>query len=633
METSFASSEGKGVGGGFYEAPVLCGEGSLHGRGFIRRFINRREQKMGRQRIPVFFKGASGLLSFWCLLFILLPTSSAARDYKFTDAHLHYVNYVLQSQTFEILFPEMDKNKIERAVVFGLGYGISWPEIRVDREKYYLDPQQGTEDTPPVYFTKMGDYRLLMDYGKLPPARKAKIYPFLQAINVMDRNEIYYVMEMFNNHPELCGIGELMIRQGALNRVTPLTPTGDSGALDPILDFAAANRMPVLIHQNLSNETSKSSEDLLNPIYLKEITDLLARHPQTTVIWAHAGISRNLYVRDHLSLLKRLLVAYPNLYFDLSWIVWENCITKDLKAWADLIVDHPDRFILGSDKIGSFVDRPAHRLSESASQLLSSQANDTGQGVAMKRYIPLLQEIDKRRDGEAVSDMLCYRNINWLLSRIESGCKSGKPIVNPWKNSDPWKDPRYARPVITAKLNKDRPVTIAVPTKYENLTVDIREKYFRGDKKLVYAGIIEGITVPRGKKMQGLSLFTAPGFKNYIGFIDNSQVEAKPIQSVLFIENWEEAFGYQKDGKMFFPNGNWPTVPWWKDESGKYGRIDKVRVPDGRRLILYGDEYFRGEVLRTISSTKGSFESLGELGDKVKSFQFVPDDKKLEAGR
>jgi len=585
---------------------------------------------MARGRIQNILKGCTGLLSFLSLLMILPPCPSDGRDYKFTDAHLHYVNYVVQSQGFENLLPEMEKNKIERSVVFGLGYAISWPEIRVEREKYYLDPQTGVNDTPPVYFTKRGDYRLLMDYGKLSPKQKAKIYPFLQGINVMDRNEIYYVMEMFNHHPELCGIGELMMRQGVFNRLTPLSPEGDSAALDPILDFAAANRMPVLIHQNLADETSKGPDDLRDPVYLKEITDLLTRHPDTTVIWAHAGLSRNLYIRDHLTLLRRLLVAHPNLYFDLSWIVWENGIEKDLKSWADLIVEHPDRFLLGSDKIGGFVDRPALELSESASKLLSSQANDTGQGRAMKRFIPLLQEIDTRRDGAAVSDMLTYRNINWILSRIEAGCKSGKPVVNPWKGGDPWKDPRYARPVLTAKLKDGGSVAIGVHSQYENLAADIRTKYFRWDKKLEYTGISAGITVPCGKNMQGVGLFEAPGFRSYSGFIDNTRIEAMPVQSLLFIDSWEGAFEYQKDGKIFFPNGNWPTVPWWGGESSKYGRINKARVPNGRRLILYADEYFRGEVLRTISSTQGAFEDLGDLGDKVKSFQFVTDEKRTE---
>ena len=70
-----------------------------------------------------------GILLLSLLLF-LPSTSGYGRDYKFTDAHLHYVNYIPQTQNFDNLFSEMDENKIERAVVFGLGYGISWPDIR-----------------------------------------------------------------------------------------------------------------------------------------------------------------------------------------------------------------------------------------------------------------------------------------------------------------------------------------------------------------------------------------------------------------------------------------------------------------------------------------------------------------------
>ena len=582
---------------------------------------------MGKYEILGVSKIGYGILLLYSLFF-LSATPGYGREYRFSDVHLHYVDYVLQSQGFQSLFSEMDKNKIERAVVFGLGYGISWPDIRAYRVRYYTNPQTGTDYIPPVYFTKMGDYRLLADYGELSPRRKAMIYPFLQAINVTDRNEIYYVREMFSKHPELCGIGELMIRQGELNQVTPLVPQGDSVALDPILDFAAANRFPVLLHQNLSDETSKSPDDLLDPVYLKEITDLLTRHPETTVIWAHAGISRNLYVKEYNTLLERLLVAHPNLYFDLSWIVWENGIEKDLKTWADLIVRFPDRFMLGSDKIGSFKVRSFDRSSESWSNLLSSRTSDTGLGDAMKRYTPLLREIDKRPDGEAVSDMISYRNINWILSRIQHGCKTGKPVVDPWKGGDPWKDQRYARPVMTVKMINDNPVPISIHTHYKNLADDIREKYYCWNKKRDYAGIAEGISIPKSDRKQGVGIFTSSGFRNYTGFIDVSQKEAIPVQSVLYIDNWDEAFGYKNDETIFFPNGNWPQVPWWNDESSKHGRIDKVRVPEGRELILYEDEYFRGEVLRKIPATKGKFESLGDVADRVKSFQFVPEGNK-----
>ena len=564
---------------------------------------------------------------FFCLILMSFLLSSLAhgRDYKFTDAHLHYVNYVLQSENFSNLFDEMDRNHIERVVVFGLGYAVSWPEIRPSRMKYYASPEKDVEDSPGVYLTKMGDYRLLSDYARLSPKQKVKIYPLLQAINVTDRNEIYYVQKMFGYHPELCGIGELIIREGELNHLTSQAPSGDSVVLDPILDIAAANHMPVIIHHNLAEASPKNPSELLDPLNLKEITDLLTRHPGVTVIWAHAGLSRNVHVREYLTLLKRLLTAHPNLHFDLSWIVRENSIEKDLQAWADLIMAHPDRFLIGSEKIGTFKGKKTEQLSESWSRFLSSQATDTGLGETLKAYVPLLQELDRRPDGEAVSDMITHRNMNWILSRITNGCKTGKPIVDPWKGTDPWKDTRYARPVLKVKMSPDTDLPISVCSSFSHLSEDIHAKYYGGDHKNDYTGVANGIAIPQDDRKHGVALFAAPGFRNYTGYIDRSRQGSFSVQSLFLIDNWDEAFAYENKGMVFFPNGSWPTVPWWKDDAGVFGRIEKVKVPDGKHLILYADEYFRGEILGTISATQGKYVSLGDAAERVKSFQFVPE--------
>ncbi len=579
-------------------------------------------------------KGCVGFGFVFLVLWVwLMPSSVQSRDYRFTDAHLHYVNYVLQSQGFQNLFAEMDANRIERAVIFGLGYGISWPDIRAYRVRHYTDPRTGTDYTPPVYFTKAGDFRLLMDYGKLAPQLKARIYPFLQAIDVTDRNEIYYVRDMFMNHPELCGIGELMMRQGELNRLTPLMPTGNSVALSPILDFAAANRMPVIFHQNLGEEASGDPEEPADPIYLKEITDLLTRHPETVLIWAHAGLSRNLYVKDHLVLLRRLLAAHPTLYFDLSWIVVENSILRDIRGWADLIMDYPDRFMLGSDKLGSFRSRTAQRLPDDWSVLLSSHAADIGLGETMRRFTPLLREIDQRRDGQAVSDMIAFRNINWLLSLIRGGCKTGKPVTDPWRGGDPWRDARYARPVMSLKLTTGNILPISVHANYANLAEDFPTKYYSWKETHAYEGTAVQVTIPKGDQKIGVGLFAKPGFRHYLGTVEESKTINAEVQSLVLIESWEGAFRYRTSGKIFYPSGNWPEVPWWEVEAETPDMIDAARVPQGKRLLLYGEPYFQGSILRSIPATNGQFEELGDLAGKVQSFQFLPAEKMADVSR
>ena len=569
--------------------------------------------------------GKKLVLFFLFFAIALSPYDVCGRDYRFTDAHLHYVNYAIQSQGFPVLLAEMDKYKIDRAIVFGSGYEISWPDIRAYRLKYYLDPETGTAFVPPVYFTKRGDYRLLIDYAKLPYEKRTRLFPFLQGIEANNRNEIYYIREMFESHPGLCGIGEIMIREEMLNRLMPLIPQGDSIALDPILDFAAANRLPVIIRHDMAPEPIKPTKEPLEPIYLKEMTDLLSRHPDTIVIWAHAGIGRNIHIKEHHNLLRQLIAAHPNLYFDLSWFTWENSIEKNLNAWVDLITHHPDRFVLGSNKIGNFRENRIDEDKQSPewNAILSSQSGNMGIGDALKRYIPLLKAIDRQPDGEAISDMITYRNINWILGRITNACKTGKPVIDPWKGGDPWKDPRYARPVITIQLENKPSLPISLHANYKNIAHDITLKGYRWHEKPKYTGIVENIQI-QGTVKQGVGLFAAPEFKDYIGFTDASQSDKILVQSLVSISNWDEAFAYKKKDILFFPSGNWPTVPWWRNDTDK-DIINKVRVPEGQRLILYDDEYFRGKVLQIIPATKGKFESLDKITDNVRSFQFAPE--------
>lgn len=51
----------------------------------------------------------------------------------------------------------------------------------------------------------------------------------------------------------------------------------------------------------------------------------------------------------------RMLRENKNLYYDISWVVFDDYINKDessLDQWAALIGQYPDRFLIGSDKVG-----------------------------------------------------------------------------------------------------------------------------------------------------------------------------------------------------------------------------------------------------------------------------------------
>jgi hypothetical protein len=53
----------------------------------------------------------------------------------------------------------------------------------------------------------------------------------------------------------------------------------------------------------------------------------------------------------------RLLGGYPNLSVDISWIVYDDVVCRDLEPrthWLETIDRYPGRFYLGSDLCGHF---------------------------------------------------------------------------------------------------------------------------------------------------------------------------------------------------------------------------------------------------------------------------------------
>jgi predicted TIM-barrel fold metal-dependent hydrolase len=73
------------------------------------------------------------------------------------------------------------------------------------------------------------------------------------------------------------------------------------------------------------------------------------------IIWAHTGISRRVTQSQHIRIVEEMLRDNPNLYYDISWVIFDDYINESeetLKAWADLLMRYPDRFMVGSDKVG-----------------------------------------------------------------------------------------------------------------------------------------------------------------------------------------------------------------------------------------------------------------------------------------
>ncbi len=282
---------------------------------------------------------------FLFLFSLLSPACATDRMARPTwDSHLHYVDFTQKTDGFPALVRQMNAIGVEAAVIFGMPIVKMWSESDPIRPDYYLDT-----DARGYYYTAT-DFILAEELRRQPESTRKRFFPFISGVNPLDRNAVDYIETVLRLYPGFWrGIGELMSRHDDLTAFTyGEPPRADHPALMRIYDLAARKRLPVLIHHNISSASKR------DPIYLTEMERAISANPKTTFIWAHAGVSRRVDVPTLCDDIARLLRTYPNLNFDLSWVVYDT-ITKDsasLAAWIRLIESFPDRFLIGSDKVG-----------------------------------------------------------------------------------------------------------------------------------------------------------------------------------------------------------------------------------------------------------------------------------------
>jgi predicted TIM-barrel fold metal-dependent hydrolase len=173
-----------------------------------------------------------------------------------------------------------------------------------------------------------------------------------------DRLAVVDLERMWSKYPFWRGVGELLLRHDDLTNLTPGEPARmNHPALGPVLNFCRERGCPVSVHQDSSSPGRPQARE-----YVGEMAEALDRHPQTTVVWCHAGADRRLDPRGYADLVGEMIRQYPNLNFDLSWALLDKAVCPDnhpAPEWVTLICRHPDRFVLGSDITGRTDGLPA----------------------------------------------------------------------------------------------------------------------------------------------------------------------------------------------------------------------------------------------------------------------------------
>lgn len=284
-------------------------------------------------------------------LLMVVGLASADED-VWVDAHLHYVDFMQQSDGSEAMLAAMDKAGVEDAWLFGLPVVKKWQQDAPRRPRYYLG------DEAPLYYYSATDDIVAGAVLDLPEDQRRRLAPFISGFNPTDMNAARHVEALIERYPGLWrGIGEVITRHDDLTALTAgETARANHPALMKVYRLAGRHDLPVLLHGNLTSLREET------PIYLGELEDALKSNPDTRFVLAHAGTSGGVEKRQAPlatlnEIIRALLERYDNLYVDLSWSVREHYLIEDGEprpAWVTLIRDHPDRFVLGSDVVGHF---------------------------------------------------------------------------------------------------------------------------------------------------------------------------------------------------------------------------------------------------------------------------------------
>ncbi|AZZ45834.1 5-oxo-L-prolinase [Pseudomonadaceae bacterium SI-3] len=290
-------------------------------------------------------------LAAFCLVVSAAPVQ--ARDYHYSDAHLHFVDFFQESDGMDQLLKAMDKGDIDHVMISGIPVAKKWHENEPKRPRYYAG------DDAAVYWYSATDVVVAAALKELDEEQRKRFHPFLSGFNPNDKNADAHIRRMLDMDPGLWqGLGEIFTRHDDVTALTQGdTPRANNEALTRVYHLAAEFDLPVMLHSNITSKRER------NPLYLAELEEPLRNHPHTRFIWAHAGTSKELHRHQKkldflLPTVKRLLDDYPNLYVDLSWTMLRPYLLDSAGApdpdWVALVARHPTRFMIGSDVVGRF---------------------------------------------------------------------------------------------------------------------------------------------------------------------------------------------------------------------------------------------------------------------------------------
>src|SRR5467141_1174316 len=306
--------------------------------------------------------------------------------FEVNDEHFHLTNYIQEGTKLRNFLAIMG-DKVGRVALFGIPLQQQWSYQNSGdfAPTYYL------QTDAPLYYYSFTDAYIAMAYRSLSKEQQSRFDPMITGFNPADMYAVDHIRRVLQTFPGVfSGIGEFTIHKEFVSaKVAGETASLQNPALDRILDFAAEAGLVVLIHNDMDVPFAKPGSE---PAYLSQMKSLLARHPQTTLIWAHTGMGRVVRpVTNHAATIEAILKdpRFSHVYFDISWDeVAKYILTsqESLRIAADLINRYPDRFLFGTDEVAPDSQEKYLRVYMQYSPLWSLLNKETSEKVRKGNY-------------------------------------------------------------------------------------------------------------------------------------------------------------------------------------------------------------------------------------------------------
>jgi predicted TIM-barrel fold metal-dependent hydrolase len=293
-----------------------------------------------------------------------LPAPTAEMSCLFNDSHFHLTNYVQKGTDMARYVDEIMGDKVCRSTVFGIPLQQTWSYGNSGdfAPTYYL------QSDAPLYYYSFTDAYIASAYLKLGPEQRQRLDPMITGFNPADMYAVDHIRRVLETYPGVfSGIGEFTIhKEFVSSKVAGEIASLTDPALDRILEFAGETGLAVILHSDIDMPFAKADTE---PVFLRQMKDLLRRHPRTTIIWAHIGLGRVVHpVQGQATAeaaernpayraIVEAMVTDPTLshvLFDISWDEVAKYAVASPEAIANTVAmlnKYPDRFLFGTDNV------------------------------------------------------------------------------------------------------------------------------------------------------------------------------------------------------------------------------------------------------------------------------------------